>query len=121
MCSISERNRSSSSPSSASPSASRSEAATWGASADKRLGIGGMETLRACIDIFAGRFESEPSFDAEPVQQPFVGTPAPAHADGEIEVHARAQLPLELLARRGAYRADHGPALADDDALLRLR
>ena len=60
------------------------------------------------------------SVDPEPVEQRVVAAPAAAHAHRELEVHARAELALELAPRGGADRLDHPPAGADEDALLRL-
>src|SRR5689334_24051337 len=59
-------------------------------------------------------------FDTEPVQQPLVRAPAAPDADGEVEVHAGAELALELAAGRRADLLDHPAAGADQDALLGL-
>src|SRR3954467_14995157 len=58
--------------------------------------------------------------DPQPVQQALVPAPPAPHAHRELEVHAAAQLALELLARGRADRLDHPPPGADQDALLRL-
>src|SRR5947208_3819601 len=59
-------------------------------------------------------------FDAQPVQEAFVAAPALPHADAKVEEDAAAEQRLHLLARTGAHVAHHAPALADEDALLRL-
>ena len=48
--------------------------------------------------------------DPEPVEQALVGAPVAAHAHRQVEVHVRAELPLELRPRGGADRLDHAPA-----------
>src|SRR5436190_13754793 len=58
--------------------------------------------------------------DPEPVEQRLVAPPPAPDADRQLQVHARAELALELLARRRADRLDHPPAGADQDPLLRL-
>src|SRR3954466_7222805 len=62
-----------------------------------------------------------PLLDPQPVQQPLVAAPPAPHAHRQLEVHAAAELALELLARGGPDRLDHPPAGADQDPLLRLR
>ena len=58
--------------------------------------------------------------DPEAVEQRLVAAPRAAHADREVEVHARAELALELAPRRDADRLDHAAVGADQDALLGL-
>src|SRR3954447_26981640 len=59
--------------------------------------------------------------DTQAIEHALVAAPAPADPHGQLEMHLGAELALELLARRGADRADHVAALADEDALLGLR
>jgi len=47
-----------------------------------------------------------------------VRAPSAAHANGEIEMHAGAELALELAAGSRADRLDHPAAVADHDPLL---
>src|SRR6185503_1101893 len=61
------------------------------------------------------------SLDAQAIQQALVAAPSLAHADVQLEMHAAVEQTLDLLARRGPDGADHPPAGADQDALLRLR
>src|SRR3954454_18137712 len=58
--------------------------------------------------------------DPEAVEQPIVAAPAAADAHGQVEVHVRAELALELAPRGGADRLDHPALRADQDPLLRL-
>src|SRR3954453_22219019 len=59
-------------------------------------------------------------FDAEAVEEAFVAPPALADAHPQVEEDAAAEQRLHLLARALADVADHAPALADEDSLLRL-
>src|SRR6478752_4977093 len=58
--------------------------------------------------------------DPEPVEQGLVAPPPAPHAHRQLEVHAPAELALELLACGRPDGLDHPPARADQDPLLRL-
>src|SRR3954452_5777589 len=59
-------------------------------------------------------------FDAEAVEKAFVAAPALAHPHPQVEEDAAAEQRLHLLAGGAADVANHPPALADQDPLLRL-
>src|SRR6267142_513090 len=58
--------------------------------------------------------------ESELAQRARVAPPVPAHADREPQEHRDAEERLQLTARVGADALEHGPALADQDPLLRL-
>src|SRR3989304_8931863 len=54
------------------------------------------------------------------LQRPRLLRPLLLHADKQFEEDLRAEEPFDVLPRRGADALQHGPALAYDDALLRV-